>query len=117
VLTNPQCKKFLVTKHKKNSCRFLKNCRATSGDGGGETKVEHMFAVFVNRMLRRKFQPKRQKETEGWRKLHNEEFHNLYSSQNIIRLIKSRTLKWVEHLLHTMRSGMPINLWSKNLEV
>jgi hypothetical protein len=47
---------------------------------------------------RRIFGPKRDQETEDWRKLHNEELHNLYSSPNIIRMIKSRRMRWTEHL-------------------
>jgi hypothetical protein len=45
-------------------------------------------------MLRRIFGPKRDEETGGWRKLHKEELHNLNSSPSIIRVIKSRRLKW-----------------------
>jgi hypothetical protein len=47
--------------------------------------------VFENRMLQRIFGPKRCDMTGGWRKLHNEELHNLYSSSNIIMVIKSRS--------------------------
>jgi hypothetical protein len=36
---------------------------------------------------------------EGWRRLHNEEFHNLYTSQNIIRVIKSRRMRWAGHVV------------------
>jgi hypothetical protein len=43
--------------------------------------------VFENRVLRKTFGPKRNKVTGDWRKLHNEELHNLYSSPNIIRMI------------------------------
>jgi hypothetical protein len=43
--------------------------------------------VFENRVLRRMFEPKRDEVTGGWRKLHNEELHNLYSSPSIIRMI------------------------------
>jgi hypothetical protein len=46
--------------------------------------------VFENRVLRRIFGPKRYEVTEGWRKLHNEELHKVFSSPNIIRMIKSR---------------------------
>jgi hypothetical protein len=49
--------------------------------------------VFENRVLRRIFGPKRDEVTEEWRKLHNEEFHDLYSSPSIIRIIKSRRLR------------------------
>jgi hypothetical protein len=52
----------------------------------------------VNRMLRRIFRPKRDGVTGGWRKLHNEELHNLYSSPSIIRIIKSRRMRWAEHV-------------------
>jgi hypothetical protein len=48
--------------------------------------------VFENRVLRRIFEPKRDDVTEKWRKLHNEELHNLYSSPDIIRQIKSRRM-------------------------
>jgi hypothetical protein len=53
-------------------------------------KEEHRLRVFENRVLRRIFGSKRDEVTEGWRKLHYEELHNLYSSPSIIRMIKSR---------------------------
>jgi hypothetical protein len=49
--------------------------------------------VFENRVLRRIFGPKRDEVTGGWRKLHNEELHNLYCSPSIIRMIKSRRMR------------------------
>jgi hypothetical protein len=52
-------------------------------------REEHRLRVFENRVLRRIFGPKRDEVTGGWRKLHNEEFHNLYTSPSIIRIIKS----------------------------
>jgi hypothetical protein len=54
--------------------------------------------VFENRMLRRVFGPKRDDVTGEWRKLHNEELHDLYSSPSIIRIIKSRRMRWVGHV-------------------
>jgi hypothetical protein len=54
--------------------------------------------VFENRVLRRIFGLKRDGVTEGWRKLHNEELHNLYSSPSIIGIIKSRRMRWVGHV-------------------
>jgi hypothetical protein len=51
---------------------------------------EHRLRVFENGVLRRVFGPKRDEATEEWRKLHNEDLHNLYSSPNIVRVIKSR---------------------------
>jgi hypothetical protein len=50
--------------------------------------------VFENAILRRIFVPKRDEVTGEWRKLHNEELHNLYSSPNIIKEIKSRRMRW-----------------------
>jgi hypothetical protein len=49
-------------------------------------------------MLRRIFGPKRDGVTGGWRKLHNEELHNLYSSPSIIRVMKSKRRRWVGHM-------------------
>jgi hypothetical protein len=54
--------------------------------------------VFENRVLRRIFGPKRDGVTGGWRKLHTEELHNLYSSPSTIRIIKSRRMRWAEHV-------------------
>jgi hypothetical protein len=54
--------------------------------------------VFENRVLRRIFEPKRDEATGEWRKLHNEEMNNLYSSPNIVRVIKSRRLRWAGHV-------------------
>jgi hypothetical protein len=61
-------------------------------------REEHRLRVFENRVLRRTFGPKRDEVTEGWRKVHNEELHNLYSSPSIIRMIKSRKMRWVGHV-------------------
>jgi hypothetical protein len=57
-------------------------------------REEHRLRVFENRVLRRIFGPKRDEVTGGWRELHNEELHNLYSSPSIIRVIKSRRMRW-----------------------
>jgi hypothetical protein len=54
--------------------------------------------VFENRVLRRIFEPKRDEVTGEWRKLHNEELHNLYSSPDIIRQVKSRRMRWAGHV-------------------
>jgi hypothetical protein len=54
--------------------------------------------VFENRVLRRIFGPNRGDVTGDWTELRNEELHNLYSSPNIIRQIKSRTARWTEHV-------------------
>jgi hypothetical protein len=54
--------------------------------------------VFENRVLRRIFGPKRDEVMGEWRKLHNEELHNLYSSPDIIRQVKSRQMRWAGHV-------------------
>jgi hypothetical protein len=53
--------------------------------------------IFENRVLRRIFVPKRDEVMGGWRKLHNEELHNLYHSPRKIR-IKSKRIRWTEHV-------------------
>jgi hypothetical protein len=54
--------------------------------------------VFENRVLRRIFGPQRDEVTGEWRKLHNEELHNLYSSPDIIMQVKSRQVRWAGHV-------------------
>jgi hypothetical protein len=54
--------------------------------------------VFENRALRRIFGPKRDEVTGEWRKLHNEELHNLYSSPDMIKQVKSRRMRWAGHV-------------------
>jgi hypothetical protein len=60
-------------------------------------REEHRLRVSENRVLRKIFGPKRE-EGGSWRKLHNDEFHNLYSSPNIVRVIKSRRMRWARHV-------------------
>jgi hypothetical protein len=61
-------------------------------------REEHRLRVFENRVLRRIFGLKRDEVTGDWRKLHNGELHNLYSSPDIIRQIKSRRVRWAGHV-------------------
>jgi hypothetical protein len=63
-----------------------------------DAKEEHRLRVFENRVLRRIFVPKRDEVTGEWRKLHNVELHNLYSSPDIIRQVKSRRMRWAGHV-------------------
>jgi hypothetical protein len=61
-------------------------------------REEHRLRVFENRMLRRIIGPKRDEVTGEWRKLHNKELYNLYSSPSIIRMIKSKRMRWAGHV-------------------
>jgi hypothetical protein len=53
---------------------------------------EHRLRMFVDRVLRRIFGHRREEVVRGWRRLHNEELHNVYASPNIIRVIQSRSM-------------------------
>ena len=61
-------------------------------------REERRLRVFENRVLRRIFGPTRIEITEEWRKLHSEELNDLYSSPNIVRVIKSRRMSWAGHV-------------------
>jgi hypothetical protein len=67
--------------------------------------------VFENRVLRRIFGPKRDEVTGEGRKLHNKELHDLYSSPSIIRIIKSRRMRWADHVARMGRRGTLIDYW------
>jgi hypothetical protein len=64
-------------------------------------REKHRLKVFENRMLRRIFGPKGDEIIGDWRKLRNEDLHNLYSSPNIISMIKSRRMRWRGHVART----------------
>jgi hypothetical protein len=85
------------------SCKNLRFGGICHVSHGSETwyltvREEHKLRVFENRVLRTIFGPKWDGVTGGWRKLHNEENHNLYSSPIIIIIIKSRRMRWVGHV-------------------
>ena len=61
-------------------------------------REERRLRVFENRMLRRVFGPKRDEVTGEWRKLHNEELSDLYPLPNIVRVVKSRRMRWAGHV-------------------
>jgi hypothetical protein len=70
----------------------------------------HRFGVSENRVLRRIFGPNREKVVRGWRRLHNEELHNLYASPNINGAIKSRMMRCAGHVVRVrgMRNAYKI---------
>ena len=61
-------------------------------------REERKLRVFENRVLRRIFGPRRDEVTGEWRRLHNEELNDFYSSPNIVRVIKSRRMRWAGHV-------------------
>jgi hypothetical protein len=65
----------------------------------------YRLRVFENRVLRGISGPNKNEATGGWRKLHNEELHNLYSSPNIIRMIKPRRMRCTGYVTHIGRIG------------
>jgi hypothetical protein len=72
-------------------------------------REEHRLRVFVNTVLKI-FGPKRE-EGGSWRKLHNDELHNLYSSPNIFRVIKSGRIRWAEHVARMGRGEVFTGFW------
>jgi hypothetical protein len=74
------------------------------------------IALYSNRVLTRIFGPKRDEVTGVWRKLHNEELHNLYSSPSIIRIIKSRRLRWAGHVARMVETRNSYRLLVGNPE-
>jgi len=61
-------------------------------------REERGLRIFENRVLRRVFGPKRDEVTREWRKLHNQELNNLYSSPSVFRVMKSRRMGWTGHV-------------------
>jgi hypothetical protein len=67
--------------------------------------------------MRRIFGPKKDEVIRGWRKLHNEELHNMCGSPSIIRMMKSRRMRWAGHVACMGRRGMHIGfLWQSQKE-
>jgi hypothetical protein len=71
--------------------------------------------VFENRVLRRILGPKRDEVTGEWRELHSEELSGLYSSPNIIRVIKSKGMRWVGHVARIARAEVFTGFWWEKL--
>jgi hypothetical protein len=76
-----------------------------------EDGILHRLRVFQNWMLRRIFSPKRNGLTGGWRKLHNEELHDLYSSPSVIRIIKSRRMSSTGYVGRMGKKGTLVGYW------
>jgi hypothetical protein len=74
-------------------------------------REEHRLRVFENRVLRRIFGPKGDEMTGDWRKMHNEELHNLQSSPNIIIMIKSTRMRWAGHVARIGGIRMHTGYW------
>ena len=74
-----------------------------------------MLKVFENRVLRRIFKPKRNEVTGEWRKLHNDGLSDLYVSPNIVRVIKSRRIRWTGHVTRMGRGKVYTGFWWGNL--
>jgi len=70
-----------------------------------------------NMVFRRIFGPIRDEITGEWRKLHNEELNDLYSSPNIVRMIKLRRTRWAGHVVRVWRGGPNTGFWWENLKV
>jgi hypothetical protein len=74
-------------------------------------REKRRFRVFEIRVLRRIFGLKRDKVTGEWRKLHNEELHDLYCSPTIVRVIKSRRMRWAGHVARLGRGEVCTGCW------
>jgi hypothetical protein len=90
-----------------NAHGFLYGCETWSLT----LREEHRLRVFENRVLSRIFGAERNEVIGGWRKLPNEELRNLYCSPSIIRIIKSRRMRWAGHVERMGGTGTHIGFW------
>jgi hypothetical protein len=108
-------KSFVFLSHKKLKIKIYKTVILPVVQYGSETwfltlRKEHRLRVFENKVLRRIFGPKR-KEDGSWRKLHNDELHSLYSSPNILRVIKLRRMRWARYVGRMGRGEVFTEFW------
>jgi hypothetical protein len=82
-----------------------------SGTWSLTLREEHRLRVFEIRVLRRIFGPKRDGVTVEWRKLHNEELRDLYSSSSVIRIFKSRRMRWACHVARMGENRNAYRYW------
>jgi hypothetical protein len=80
-------------------------------------REEHRVRVSENRVLRRIFGPNSEEVAGGWRRLHNEELHNLYNSPRMIRVIKSRMVRWAEHVARMVDMRNTYSILVGNLNI
>jgi hypothetical protein len=73
-------------------------------------REEHRLRVFENKVLSRIFGPKRG-DDGSWRKFHNDELHNVYPSPNIVRMIKSKRMRWEGHVARRGRGEVFTGFW------
>jgi len=81
---------------------------------GVTLREERKLRVFENRVLKRIFGPRRDEVTGEWRRLHNEELNDLYSSPNIVRVIKSKRMRWAGHVARMGEERECIGSWWRN---
>jgi len=79
-------------------------------------REEHRLRMFENRVLRRILSPKRNEVTGEWRKLHIVGLNDLFSSPNIVRMIKSRRMSWVGHVARVGRGVACTGFWWGNVK-
>jgi hypothetical protein len=79
-------------------------------------REEHRLREFENRVLRKIFGPKRDGVTGEWRRLHNEELYAMYSSPNIIRMMKSRRMRWAGHVALMEDRRVTCRIWVGRLD-
>jgi hypothetical protein len=77
-------------------------------------REENRIKIFESKVLRRIFGPKRSEVTGGWRKLHSEELHDLYSSPSLIRNMTSKRTWWARHVARMGRRGTCIVYWQES---